>query len=71
MASLGDIASMADHTLHEPSASDVILIRRHQAVVLSLIPTDLSHSNTTLTLSKLHNAAQEISVRINFDEPEF
>jgi hypothetical protein len=64
-------SSTADHALHEPMPANVILICCHQAVALSLILTDLSHSNTTLAFGKLYNAAQEFRVSVNFGEPVF
>ncbi len=61
--------AMASHALHEPAPANVILISCHQAIALSLILTDISHSDTTLAFGILHNAVQEFWVSVNFGEP--
>jgi hypothetical protein len=62
---------MANLAVHEPLPANVILNCHHQATALSLIPTDISHSDTTLALGLLHNAVQELLVSVNFGEPVF
>jgi hypothetical protein len=68
---LGFPSPTANHALHEPAKADVILICCHQVIVLSLISTDISHSDTTLAFGELHNAVQEFRVSVNFGEPVF
>jgi hypothetical protein len=64
-------SATANHALHEPVLADIILICCYQAIALSLILTDISHSDTTLAFGKLNNAVQEFQVSANFGEPVF